>query len=311
MDATAATDSRGRLDRAGLTFIRVPSTASLDLRSDGSRASGNIPRMNRSPLTLLAVAATSLLGAALFPAAPAQAATPKVCAQSDAARTDACQLVSALVSGAVAPGLTSTVSSVIATSTYRVSGPTTQRQTTWKGPVSKATINAVAQPPSRSVANATILDYSGSRYLIPTALFNHLASGQTSTAPSYSVDTSSSTIAANATSYRFVLEYVAKANKAGALSSQAYASFTVPLRKTFAVNAVGHYCPNYSTTNLMCRGGSRNANVTLKRTAVSSTASTLQLIWSPPNNTARKITVTMKYTIASSGDVHITTTTTG
>lgn len=268
--------------------------------------------MTRSPLPRLAVAFTSLLGAlTLIPTPAATAATPKVCAQSDAARTDACQLVSALSSGAVAPGLSSTVSSVIATSTYKLSGPATARQTNWRGPVSKATINGTTQPPSRSVANANITDYSGSRYFIPTAAFNHLASGQTSTAPTYSVTIGSNALAPNATSYKFVLEYVAKANKAGALSTEAYASFTVPLRTTFAVNAVGHYCPNFNVANDMCRGGSRNANVTLKRTAVAGTGSTVQLIWSPPNNTARKITVTMKYTITSSGDVHITTSTTG
>lgn len=268
--------------------------------------------LTRSRLVRTGLGAATLLGpAALLPAAPAEAATPKVCAQSDAARTDACQLVSALASGAVAPGLSSTVSSVIATSTYKVTGSTSARQTNWKGPVSKATINGIAQPPSRSVASANISDYNGSRYFIPTAVFNHVASGQTTTAPTYTVPIGSNPIAPNATSYKFVLEYVAKANKAGTLSTEAYASFTVPLRKTFAVNAVGHYCPNFNVAANMCRGGTRNATVTLKRTAVGSTGSTLELIWSPPTNTARKITVTMKYTTTSSGDVHVTTSTTG
>jgi hypothetical protein len=125
------------------------------------------------------------------------------------------------------------------------------------------------------------------------------------------VDVSSSPIAANATSFKFTLEFVAKANKAGAYSTQGYAGFTVPLQKTFSVAAVGHYCPNFSTSALVCRGGSRNANVTLKRTAVSATASTLQLVWSPPNNLSRHITVTLKYSVASNGDVHITTTSAG
>jgi hypothetical protein len=156
-----------------------------------------------------------------------------------------------------------------------------------------------------------ILDYFASRYFISRARFNRLASGQTAAAPTCTVSIDSPPIAANATSYKFTLEFVAKANKAGALSTKGYATFTVPLRKTFAVGAVGHYRPNYSTTNLMCRGGSRNANVTLKRTAVSSTGSTLQLIWSPPNNTARHIRVTMRYTVASNGDVHISTTSAG
>ena len=268
--------------------------------------------MTRSPLTRAVLAFCAVLGvSSLLPVATAEAATPKVCVQSDAARTDACRLVSTLSSGAVAPGLSSTVSSVIATSTYKVTGSTSARQTNWKGPVSKATINGIVQPPSRSVTNANISDYSGSRYFIPTAAFNRLASGQTSTAPTYSVTIGSNPIVPNASSYKFVLEYVAKANKAGALSTEAYAAFTVPLQKTFAVNAVGHYCPNFSVANNMCRGGSRNANVTLKRTAVNSTGSTVQLIWSPPSNTARKISVTMKYTITSSGDVHVTTSTTG
>ncbi|MFN2538602.1 MAG: hypothetical protein ABR549_10700 [Mycobacteriales bacterium] len=85
----------------------------------------------------------------------------------------------------------------------------------------------------------------------------------------------------------------------------------MPLRTTFAVTAVGHYCPNYSTSSLLCRGGSRNANVSLKRTAISSSSSTLPLLWTPPSTPSRHLTVTMTYTIASNGDAHTRTSTSG
>lgn len=260
-----------------------------------------------TPRTRLALASAAALP--LLAVLPASAASP-VCAAGDAARNDACRLATALSAGAVAPGSAAVVTATVTTASYTNASGSGYRNQSWKGKDARATINGVAQPLAASTPSATIYDLSGKRYLIPSAVFNKLASGQTSTRPTITVDVGSSPIVAGATTFTMTLESVFASNRSGVKSTQAYTKMTIPLRKTFSVSAAAYYCADWDVTNLMCKTTAKRGTVTLKRTRAAYSDSTLSLTWTPPGTT-RKVTDTVHYTVGSGGDERVTSTTAG